>query len=251
MKYKFSAYKADARVVLSGNYSLVAGSAFILFLILYLFRMPFAIMMMSASSYMTIVIGIVADFIIGLLGMMMFIGLKHIHLSLARGMETSMKDLFYAFKNRSNQFVKAALFFTVIDYIFQAPRLVWAALGQYYFDLATYYLVFFLMYLVWAVAYLAVVLNHALVFELCLDHIEYTVSDALRQSRQMMKGYRTHYFWLHASFAGLYILGVVSMMIGFLWVIPYIVQTQECYYLMRINEGAQEYQKGDYFEESV
>ncbi|SDB33357.1 DUF975 family protein [Eubacterium oxidoreducens] len=251
MKLKFSEYKTDARAILDGKYSLAAGSAFVLFLIIFLLQMPFAIMLANATSYMTIITTIVADFIIELLGMMLFIGLKQIHLSLARGRETTIKDLFYAFHNQSNQLTKIALFFSVINYIFQAPRLVWAALAQSYVSTTMYYLVMLIMYLVWAVIYLAVILNHAVAFELCLDHIEYKVSDALRQSRQIMKGRRMHYFWLHASFIGMYILGLISMMIGFLWVIPYIVQTQECYYLQLVRGMDRQQDGADGLEQIV
>ncbi len=242
MNLKFSDYKANARATLDGSYQTVVGSVVILLLLVTVLSAPFSIMMLNATSYVTIVTGIIANLIITLLATMLFIGLKHMHLSIARGYSISFKDLFYAFKNQSNQLIKIALFFTIINYVFQIPRLIWAAIGTNYTDTVTYYVIFALLHLLWGILFLIVLLNHATAFELCLDHYEYNVSDALRQSRQMMKGHRLYYLGLHISFIGLYILGLLSLGIGFLWLIPYVVQTQESFYL---NLTAYRYETSD------
>lgn len=56
------------------------------------------------------------------------------------------------------------------------------------------------------------------------DHPEYSVSEAITESRKMMDGYKWKYFLLNLSFIGWIFLSVFfTAFIGLLWVIPYII----------------------------
>ncbi|WNS79544.1 DUF975 family protein [Domibacillus sp. DTU_2020_1001157_1_SI_ALB_TIR_016] len=54
------------------------------------------------------------------------------------------------------------------------------------------------------------------------DHPSYTVNEAITESRKMMDGLKNQYFTLCLSFIGWGILSLLTLGIGFLWLVPYI-----------------------------
>ena len=54
-----------------------------------------------------------------------------------------------------------------------------------------------------------------------LEHIE----------RNLMKGRKLRYFLLQLSFIGWWLLGILTLGLGFLWIIPYMLQTNTQFYL--------------------
>lgn len=59
---------------------------------------------------------------------------------------------------------------------------------------------------------------------------EVSGSDALRESRQMMKGYKWNYFVFLLSFIGWFILGLFTFGISYIWLIPYMFISSILYY---------------------
>lgn len=57
-----------------------------------------------------------------------------------------------------------------------------------------------------------------------------TALDCIRNSQRLMKGHKSRYFVLNLSFVGWYILGLVTLGIGFIWIIPYINTTLAIFY---------------------
>jgi len=62
------------------------------------------------------------------------------------------------------------------------------------------------------------------------DSPEIKPLEALKKSETMMKGYKGKYFLLCLSFIGWVLLGIITLGIGFLWIIPYIWLTQANFY---------------------
>lgn len=62
------------------------------------------------------------------------------------------------------------------------------------------------------------------------DNPEMGVSDSLRRSQQMMKGYKTKLFLLDLSFIGWLLLGFITFGIGLLWVCPYMETARAKFY---------------------
>ena len=54
--------------------------------------------------------------------------------------------------------------------------------------------------------------------------------DALTKSREMMKGYKMDYFVFSLSFIGWIILGIFTLFILYIWLIPYITIANTIYY---------------------
>lgn len=69
------------------------------------------------------------------------------------------------------------------------------------------------------------------------DHPEYSLNQAITESRHMMAGHKMEYFILCLSFIGWFILSVITLGIGFLWLTPYFYTTKAAFY----EEIAEEY----------
>lgn len=65
-------------------------------------------------------------------------------------------------------------------------------------------------------------LSYSMTFFILTDHPEMEGLVALRNSKVLMKGNRWKLFCLFWRFLGWFLLGVLSLGIGFLWIVPYL-----------------------------
>jgi len=73
-------------------------------------------------------------------------------------------------------------------------------------------------------------LSYSLVFFILLDNPEIGAMDAIKKSKEMMKGHKLDFFVLQLSFIGWMILGVFTIGILYLWLIPYMSVTEANFY---------------------
>lgn len=73
-------------------------------------------------------------------------------------------------------------------------------------------------------------LSYSQTFFLLKDHPEYTISQAITESKIRMKGYKWKYFLMNLSFIGWGILSLLSLGIGLLWLYPYINTSTAVFY---------------------
>ena len=59
---------------------------------------------------------------------------------------------------------------------------------------------------------------------------ELSANEAIDHSRAMMKGHKFDLFWLYLSFLGWFILCILSLGIGFLWLTPYMETSVAAFY---------------------
>ncbi|TDK60980.1 DUF975 family protein [Bacillus salipaludis] len=67
-------------------------------------------------------------------------------------------------------------------------------------------------------------------YYLLRDHPEYSVLEAITESRRRMNGYKWKYFLLGLSFIGWGILCLFTLGIGFLWLVPYVSTAMAAFY---------------------
>ena len=84
-------------------------------------------------------------------------------------------------------------------------------------------LLFFVPGLILALAY-------ALSFFILKDNPELSAVEVLKKSRMMMRGHKFDLFWLELSFIGWIILGIITLGIGYIWLIPYMYETISVFY---------------------
>ncbi len=73
-------------------------------------------------------------------------------------------------------------------------------------------------------------LSYSQTFFILADDPQLKGSEALRKSKAMMKGNRWKLFCLLWRFFGWFLLGILSMGIGFLWIVPYLATTLAHFY---------------------
>lgn len=64
-------------------------------------------------------------------------------------------------------------------------------------------------------------ISYSQTFFILVDNKKISGIDAMNKSRQIMMGYKWKYFCLCLRFTGWFILSILTMGIGFLWLIPY------------------------------
>jgi hypothetical protein len=63
--------------------------------------------------------------------------------------------------------------------------------------------------------------RYSLCFYILADHPEMGIMEVLNESKRMMKGNKWKMFCLNISFIGWAILGILTLGIGFIWLLPY------------------------------
>ncbi|EEK80166.1 DUF975 family protein [Bacillus cereus] len=81
--------------------------------------------------------------------------------------------------------------------------------------------------------------SYSMTYFILNDHPEYTANQAITESRRMMNGHKMDYFLLCLSFIGWFILSILTIGIGFLWLAPYFYATSAAFY----EEISKEYYK--------
>lgn len=72
--------------------------------------------------------------------------------------------------------------------------------------------------------------SYAMTPYILVDYPELSANQAINLSRKMMKGHKFDYFWLCLSFLGWILVGILTLGIGYLWLIPYITTASAAFY---------------------
>ena len=117
----------------------------------------------------------------------------------------------------------------------QEPRLSHLFEGFYHFaDALVAYLLMTLFIILWTLLFIipgvVASLSYSQTFFILADNRQLKGSEALRESRAMMKGNRWKLFCLCWRFFGWFLLGILSMGIGFLWIVPYLATSLAHFY---------------------
>lgn len=72
--------------------------------------------------------------------------------------------------------------------------------------------------------------SYAMTPYIAVEHPEYSASEAIRASSEMMRGHKFDLFWLYLSFIGWFFLAILTCGIGFFWLEPYLATAQASFY---------------------
>lgn len=92
-------------------------------------------------------------------------------------------------------------------------------------------LLFSLLTVVCAVIGMLLMLTYSQSYYLLLDFPDCSAREALRKSRDMMKGSKGRLFYIDLTFVPLMLLCVLTCGIGLLWLMPYMQATKANFYL--------------------
>jgi len=153
------------------------------------------------------VIGWAIGFIIG--GPVAF-GLAYYFLSFSRNRNPALEDLFKGFSIFPNTFVAYIL---IVIFV-----VLWS--------------------LLLIVPGIIAAISYSMTFYIMTDNPEISGQDAIRKSKELMYGNKYKYFCFLCRFIGWFLLCILSLGIGFLWLIPYFNVSNAKFYEYLINPEA-------------
>ncbi len=226
--------KASARENLLGNYSLLISASLLNSLIFSVILSPFMMMVQKNPNIIQLIIFCLAQVVTTGLTTLFRCGTFCMHTSACRKEPIAFSQFLTCFKQNPNQVLSAGLILGLLSLLCQIPAgiltgiCVFASMQGKSVS-AQLLLVMAVVCLICFVIYIFLQLQFALVPLLLIDQTAGATS-VFRESRRIMKGYKAAYFFLMLSFLGLFFLGVLSLGIGFLWIRPYMLQTQTVFY---------------------
>lgn len=73
-------------------------------------------------------------------------------------------------------------------------------------------------------------IRYSMIYFIMLDNPEMSAMEALDESKRIMEGHKMQYFKLMVSFLGWIVLGILTLGILYVWLIPYMTVTQCNFY---------------------
>ena len=252
MKRKISELKALARKSLDGYYALLAG-ALVLISFLSGIGGALSVMLFQGNSMFNLVMSQIFSLIISVVMSVFSAGVYYMFLNVSRGKKTSMQDVTYLFYHHPDRIIVVSLIVTVVQYLLMLPSMIM----NYRMDVSANLLevlqqsllVSLVMFVGIVVAQL-VTMPIAFGYYLLIDDVEMNATDALKKSMQMMKGNYGRYIYMQLSFLGLMFLGVLTLYVGFIWIMPYMQMTEIEFYREILGELDESEKTTTSFEEN-
>ena len=246
MIYDNRELKKRARQKLVGRYGITAGTLLLCNLITTaLFELIQSVIpgnlysLSQASSMFSIAAYLVCSIIIVFLGNILRSGYRYLHMNIARQQPCSVSNLFYGFNHQPDKVILLILRVLSINLLYMLPCLfISYVVGSLFYTLLGTSIEIFSItaIIVAAIVLIPVNLRYVLIFNLWADYPDLTVKEMTLKSREMMRGNRTRYFLLILSFIGWYLLALLSLGIGLIWIQPYVMMTCTQFYL-ELNES--------------
>lgn len=168
-----------------------------------------SLLVFASSIALAIILGIISGgvlaFITELLALPLYIGFISYILGLTRKEEVSLTDIFQDYKK-----IGLIVVTLIISYVF---------------------IIF--GYILLIIPGIMIAFSLVMVGYLLADSKETSISEAkniIRESREMMNGYKLDYFIFELSFIGWYFLGAITFGIAYIYVIPYFTFANTLYY---------------------
>ena len=241
MIYDNRELKKRARQKLVGRYGITAGTLLLCNLIITILFEPIQSMipgnlssLRRASSLFSIAAYLVCSIIIVFLGNILLSGYRYLHMNIARERSCSVSNLFYGFNHQPDKVILLILRVLLINLLYMLPCLFisYVVGSLFYTLLGTSIEIFFITaVIIAAIVLIPVNLRYVLIFNLWADYPDLTAKEMTLKSREMMRGNRTRYFLLILSFIGWYLLALLSLGIGLIWIQPYVMMTCTQFYL--------------------
>lgn len=163
--------------------------------------------------------------------MAVFEGIPHFFLWILLG--GTALALFYFFVGGTARFGFIDFNLALLDRREASPAMVVRHLGQMwravYMKLALFSCEFFLT-LLFVVPGVIAIHSYAMVPYILEEKPEYSVGKAMRMSKKIMRGNRWQLFCLRVSFLGWYLLGILSLGLGFFYMLPYLHASEAVFY---------------------
>ncbi len=199
-------FKNASLQALKGNWAPAVGMAVIYVLATTLFLGPYEASVMINPAFYAYT---------SYTGLFYFAGMMLVVMPLSVGYACAMRDLLTVGNN---------------DIIGNTLSLAFKGYGRNVLAMLLYIVYVFLWTLLLIIPGIIMAYAYALVPYIIKDNPELSVPQAIRKSRQMMKGHKFDLFYLHLSFIGWYLLSLITLGIGLFWLMPYVSGATAAFY---------------------
>lgn len=177
-----------------------------------------------------IVFDLAISFVIGLIGSVFLLGIIRYTMNICKGLPYKLSDVFYGFKSHPDKAIICQFLFILASLVCLLPAILFTILYTITKNLLLV-IVIAVFLVIGFTASLILYLTLYFVFYLILDYPDATIKELIVYCANMMRGHRIRLFYLYASFLPLYVLGILSLGIGLLFVEPYVNVTIAQFYL--------------------
>lgn len=194
-------FKNKAKESLNGKYK----DAVILLLIIFAISLVASAILGIISGVLNLnenIVNILSNITSTIITSFLAFGELNFYLKISRNEEVTYKELF----SKTNMFLKYIILYIII------------------------YVLTCIGFLLFIVPGFIVILMFSQVYYIVLENPEIKITDALKQSKEMMDGHKMEYLSLIFSFLGWFILGIFTLGLLYFWLMPYVAVTQANYY---------------------
>lgn len=235
--------KAIAKRSLLGNYGTVAGALLLGCLAMFVTVIPIVVIVtMSIFSQSTgigtgegtagaaVAIGI-WYIVIFLMAVLFMIGIMRICYLFCTGQTGRVGDFLYGFKNHPVRFLGVSMLVSLISMLGSVPGIVLMVTGTQVMAGIAGTVMYLLGYVLAVFLSTAVALRYFLAVFVLVEEPWRKVGECIHLSKEMMAGNKLRLLMLQLSFFGIVLLNYMTMGIGTLWILPYTISTNICFYL--------------------
>ncbi len=232
--------KSSARQNLLGHYRTVVAALFLTALFTIVLNIPFSNMMQQGiafSAWSRTLTGLLGSVIVSLISFLLSAGISRIHLQLAREQDASLRGIIHPFRNRPDKYFGYGLLIMAVSFLCELPGIIClipvlsGTAGLSSIGSIGWTILAVALCAIGAVVWIILMLSWSMTVFLLLDDPGLSVMNAIRESRRMMKGNMRRFFLMHLSFVAWILFSVLSLLIGLLWILPYMTQSRVCFYL--------------------
>ena len=221
--------KSAARELLQGKYREYIAAYITADLVLVLISM-IASSVLPTDTTWGLIFDLAISFVMELISAVFLLGMIHYTMNICKGQPYKLSDVFYGFRSQPDKAIISKFLFILAELVCLLPAILFAAL--YYITENSLLMIVMSIFLV--IGLVAVIILHLtlhFVYYLILDYPDATIKELIVYSANLMRGHRVKLFYLYASFIPLYVLGILSLGIGLLFVEPYVNVTIAEFYL--------------------
>ncbi|MCR5272322.1 MAG: DUF975 family protein [Lachnospiraceae bacterium] len=246
MNRKILELKRIARGNLTFKYKVPMLAVLFSYLASVVINTPFSDNYLTNPTLSSNIIFLLASLLSGLLLSIIMYGQIYIHLKLARLGDPKMGDIFVFFKNQPDRYLLGSLLMLLIVVCSALPFYLLAFLSNilFYESYTLNFAVNIILMICSVLACLLACVKLTMFPFFLVDRTDLSITECFLLSNKKSHGQLGRLIKIHLSFLGFYLLSVLSMGIGFVWVLPYVTQTFTVLYLDIIGElSSLEYQK--------
>lgn len=211
--------KTEARGLLLGKYGIYIATLAVMELILLALTSVISFIL-PADPIWANVLDLAFTFIIDLIGAVFSLGLIHFTLNICRNQPYKVGDILYGFSSHPDKAIITRFLFGIAELVCLLPTVLFGVL-YYITEKSVLMLVTSIFLVIGMVIMVIIHMSYDFIYYIMLDYPTATLKECFEYCGKVMKGHRIRFFYLRASFMPLYLLSLLSLGIGFLFVLPY------------------------------